>query len=462
MSRVFVLDTNRHPLMPCSPRRARLLLRRGKASVFRLYPFTIILKPKVPIRTQLTIDFEPSPMPKIESYLRLKIDPGSKTTGLAIVNDDTGEVVFAAELQHRGQRIKTALADRHMNRRNRRWRKTRYRQRRFLNRRRQSGWLAPSLQSRVENVLTWVRRLQKVCPIVALSQELVRFDMQLMETPDITGEEYQRGTLYGTEIKEYLLEKWHRQCAYCKRTNVPLEIEHIRPKSRGGSNRIHNLTLACHQCNKKKGNQTASEFGHPRLEAQAKEPLSLKDAAAVNSTRWALYSSLDAFGLPVEVGTGGLTKWNRTQRDLPKTHWLDAACIGASTPKVLNVIGVTTLVIKAMGHGTRQICQTDAFGFPRAYRARRKYYFGMKTGDIVKAIIPKGKHVGTWIGRVVVKASGWFKLFIDQKRTSVNYKYCTRIWAADGYDYAVRSQHPQWLGQIVTEALSRPNGREKT
>lgn len=432
MSRVFVLDVNKHHLMPCTPRRARLLLSRGKAAAFRRYPFTIILKPAAPIGSQLKLIFKEPTEPMIESTLRLKIDPGSKTTGLAIVNDVTGEVVWAADLTHRGQRIKATLDDRRSLRRNRRQRKTRYRKMRF-NRSKPKGWLAPSLQSRVENVMTWVRRLQRICPIVALSQELVHFDMQLMENPDISGEEYQRGTLYGTELKEYLLEKWKHQCAYCAKRDVPLEIEHMTPKSRGGSNRLFNLTLACQHCNQKKDRQTAAEFGHPELESQAKKPLMLKDAAAVNSTRWALYRRLESIGLLLEVGTGGRTKWNRTQRELPKTHWLDAACVGASTPDKLITDDVKPLMIKAMGHGTRKMQQTDAYGFPSAKpRERKKRHFGFQTGDVVKAIVPTGKYAGTHIGRITIRFRPSFTL----NGFYVHPKYLTVIQRSDGYQYA--------------------------
>lgn len=145
MQKVFVLDTNRQPLSPCHAARARQLLRQGKAAVYRRYPFTIILKREVP---------EPDPPP-----LRLKIDPGSKITGLAIVNDNTGEVVWAAELQHRGGQIKASLDSRRALRRSRRSRKTRYRKPRFANRSRPEGWLPPSLMSRVYNIETWVVRL---------------------------------------------------------------------------------------------------------------------------------------------------------------------------------------------------------------------------------------------------------------------------------------------------------------
>ena len=163
MSKVFVLDTNKQPLALVHPGRARKLLSSGKAAVFRMYPFTIILKRAVQARAT--------------PPLRLKIDPGSKTTGMAIVNDATGEVVFAAELTHRGHAIKESLDTRRALRRSRRQRHTRYRKPRFDNRRRPQGWLPPSLESRLANTLTWTRRLIRLCPISAISQELVKFDL---------------------------------------------------------------------------------------------------------------------------------------------------------------------------------------------------------------------------------------------------------------------------------------------
>src|SRR5215470_14385953 len=143
----FVLDRNRQPLPPVHAGWARILLRCGKAAVLRRYPFTIILK-------------EALPAPQAQG-LQLKIDPGSKTTGLAIVNNLSGEVIWAAELTHRGAAIKKALDGRRRVRRSRRSRKTRYRKRRFSNRARPKHWLPPSLESRVANILTWVRRLMR-------------------------------------------------------------------------------------------------------------------------------------------------------------------------------------------------------------------------------------------------------------------------------------------------------------
>jgi 5-methylcytosine-specific restriction endonuclease McrA len=414
MSKVFVVDAHKRPLNPVHPGRARLLLSQGKAAVFRHYPFTILLKEEVQ-------------KPEIKP-LRLKIDPGSKTTGLALVTDATGEVVWAAELTHRGTAIKACLDARRALRRGRRARKTRHRAERFLNRQRPAGWLPPSLESRVANVTTWVARLRRLCPIAALSMELARFDTHLMQNPDIHGAQYQEGELAGYEVREYLLEKWGRTCAYCGATGVPLQVEHIVPRSRGGSDRVSNLCVACETCNQAKSNCTAAEFGHPEVQARAKAPL--KDAAAVNVTRWALFRRLGGLGLPLETGTGGRTKFNRTQQGLPKTHWLDAACVGASTP-LLRVDASSPLLIAARGHGRRQICRTDRYGFPVRHLSRRKSYLGLRTGDLVRARVPTGKYAGGHVGCVTIRQRPSFRL----NSHDLHPRYLTRLQKADGYVY---------------------------
>jgi 5-methylcytosine-specific restriction endonuclease McrA len=421
MSYVFVLDAAKRPLNPVHPARARILLRQQQAAVLRRYPFTLILKAALPAA-------EPAP-------LRLKLDPGSRTTGIAVVNDATGQVVFAAELQHRGGVIKRALDARRAVRRHRRTRKLRHRSARFLNRRRKAGWLPPSLVSRVANVATWVSRLRRLAPIRALSLELVRFDIQQMQNAEIRGVEYQYGELAGYEVRAYLLQKWGRQCAYCGVTDVPLEVEHIVPCSRGGSNRVSNLTLACRACNDRKGTQTAAEFGYPHVQAQARQPL--RDAAAVNTTRWAIYRHLETTGLPVETGSGGLTQYNRLRRALPKCHWLDAACVGASTPPVLRLAGVQPLSIIAWGWGNRQMCGVNKHGFPIRHRTRHKQHAGFQTGDLVQARMVRGAHRGMHIGRIAVRAQGNFRVSSITSTTTVYAQphYCRLLMHADGYSY---------------------------
>ncbi len=422
---VFVLDTNTQPLSPCHPARGRELLRKGKASIYRHYPFTIILNEAKP---------DPQPAP-----IQLKIDPGSKTTGMALVQAPKRfpKVIWAAELEHRGQIIKTTLEKRKAIRRGRRARNTRYRKPSFqannqATTSRPEGWLAPSLKSRVGNLQTWFVKLYKFAPIKSISIELVRFDTQLMQDAEISGIEYQQGELQGYEVREYLLEKWQRKCAYCEAKDVPLEIEHITPKSKGGSNRVSNLTLACHECNQKKGNQTAAEFGYLEIQVKAKQPL--KDAAAVNVTRWAVWRIFDATGLPVEVGTGGRTKFNRVSQHYPKAHWIDATCVGVSGKPVLLCVDHQPLLIKATGRGSRQLVNSDKYGFPRGKAKAAKCVQGFQTGDMVIAIVPKGKYAGVHKGKVNVRSNGNFKI----NGIDINRRHCRVVQRVDGYNYQYR------------------------
>ena len=433
---VFVLDKRKQPLMPCSEKRARILLERGRARVHRMVPFTIRLVD----RLQADSVLQP---------LRLKLDPGSKTTGLALVREketvdvSTGEIVHAItilmllELKHRGHAIRDALTSRGAFRRRRRG-NLRYRPARFDNRTKPEGWLAPSLQHRVDTVLAWVNRLMRLAPITALSQELVRFDMQKIQNPEISGVGYQQGTLLGYEVREYLLEKWGRECVYCGAEHTPLEIDHIHPRSKGGSDRVSNLTIACHDCNQAKGNMPLEQFLTKSPErvrkilARAKTPL--RDAAAVNSTRWALFQRLKATNLLVEAASGGRTKWNRHRLQVPKEHCLDAACVGRVD--VIERWNQSVLSIKATGRGSYQRTRLTKHGFPRGYLTRSKSAFGFQTGDMVKTVVTKGKKAGAYLGRVAIRASGSFNI---QSSTGlvqgIHHRFCSLIQRADGYRY---------------------------
>jgi 5-methylcytosine-specific restriction endonuclease McrA len=293
----------------------------------------------------------------------------------------------------------------------------------------------------VENILTWVTRIRRIAHVTALSQELVRFDLHKLEDPEISGVQYQQGTLFGYELREYLLEKWNRTCAYCGATGVLLQVEHIQSRARGGSDRVSNLCLACEPCNLAKGAQDVRAFlthDPVRLErilAQAKVPL--KAATAVNATRWALYARLQATGLPVEVGSGGRTKYNRSRLALPKTHWLDAAVVGASTPERLYTAEVVPLLITATGRGHRRLCNVNALGFPVSHRHRHKRYFGFQTGDLVRSVVPERLACrGTHVGRVAVRARGEFTITTKQgKITDVPQRFCRLIGRSNGYSY---------------------------
>jgi 5-methylcytosine-specific restriction endonuclease McrA len=418
MQRVFVLGSDRKPLDPCHPARARKLLGQGRAAVFRRYPFTIIMKDRTAAGS-------------VTHPHRVKVDPGSKVTGLAVVQAETHRLVWAAELEHRGQQITQRMTARRQLRQGRRHRKCRYRPPRFLNRAssRRKGRLPPSLQSRVENTCTWVARLRRYAPVADLSLELAKFDTQRMQDPEIAGVQYQQGELYGYEVRQYLLAKFDHACVYCGARDVPLEIEHVVPRSRGGSDRVSNLVIACRPCNLTKGNQTAAEFGHPRVQALARK--SVKDAAAVNSTRWALFRRLQETGLPLEIGTGGRTKYNRTRLGLPKSHWADAACVGPSGEGVRVPGRLVPLRVRARGHGRRQRCRTDRYGFPVRHAPRAKKHLGWQTGDLARAVIPRGKYAGVQVGRVAIRHRPCFRL----NGIDVHPKYLECLQRSDGYEY---------------------------
>lgn len=424
---VFVLDKTGKPLMPCSEKRARLILSRGRARIHRRMPFVIRLVD----RCQSECDLQP---------VAIKIDPGSKFTGMALVRQDDNHIAVLSliELTHRGAAIKKALQQRASFRRRRRSANLRHRAPRFDNRARREGWLPTSLQHRVDVTMSWVNRLRRWTPVESLVVERVKFDMQLMQNPEISGVEYQQGEQAGYEVREYLLEKWDRKCAYCAIENVPLEVEHIVARSNGGSDRVSNLTLACRGCNQKKGQQSIERFLRHKPEllrrilAKAKAPL--RDAAAVNATRNVLFKTLLKTGLPVETGTGAQTKFNRKQLGIPKTHSLDAACVG-------NILAIQdwhrpTLTIKATGRGEYQRTRLTADGFPRGYLTRQKRHFGFQTGDQVKAVVTNGKKSGIHQGRVAVRVSGRFNIQTPASVIQgIGYKHCTLIQRADGYGY---------------------------
>ena len=453
---VFVLDRSGTPLMPCSEKRAKLLLARRRARVHRLAPFAIRLVD----RHAASSTFQ---------HLQIKLDPGSKTTGVALVriNDQvsaaSGEVQREAavlnlfELLHRGRQISEALTQRAAFRRRRRSANLRYRAPRFDNRRKTEGRLAPSLQHRIDTTCAWVARLRRLAPVTGITQELVRFDMQQMDNPDISGVEYQQGTLAGYETREYLLEKFGRTCCYCGKQDVPLNIDHIHPKAKGGSNRVSNLALACIPCNTRKGVRSIEEFlvADPKrlakVLAQVKRPL--KDAAAVNATRWALLNALKTTGLPVSTGSGGLTKFNRHILGIPKTHALDAACVGHVD--AISGWRKPTLSIKCAGRGSYQRTRLDRFGFPRGYLMRQKSVKGFRTGDLARADVPTGKKVGIHIGRVAIRASGSFNIQTGSAVVQgISYKHCRILQRGDGYGYAWLTKTREGNFPISSRTLS--------
>ncbi len=437
---VFVLDKYHQPLMPCSEKRARLLLSRRRARIHTVYPFVIRLIDRVVEETAL-------------QPIRCKIDPGSVTTGIALVRENGQEqtALNLTELKHRGSVISQSLRARAALRKRRRGH-LRYRPPRFDNRRRPESWLPPSLNHRVETLVNLVKGIQAVAPVTALTCETVRFDTQKLLDPEIQGVEYQRGTLLGCEIREYLLEKWGRKCVYCNAKNIPLQIDHVQPRSLGGSDRISNLTLACSSCNQKKGNLPLEIFAPHLKECIHKKP-TLRDAAAVNTTRQALWERLKHFPLPCESGTGGQTKYNRERLGICKTHALDAACAG--TVEQLYNWQIPIQQVACTGRGSYQRTRSDKFGFLRGILTRKKRIQGFQTGDQIVATVSKGKKQGSYQGRVAVRASGYFNIQTSQGIVQgISWKNCKLIQRANGYHYSNRVN--PWNFKNITEGAALP------
>jgi hypothetical protein len=181
----------------------------------------------------------------------------------------------------------------------------------------------------------------------------------------------------------------------------------------------------------------------------------LKDAAAVNTTRWVLFESLKQTGLPVLTSSGGRTKFNRQQNHVPKTHALDAACVGEMD--WVSNWQRPTLHIKCTGRGSYQRTRLDSFGFPRGYLMREKSVKGFATGDLVKATVTQGKKQGCYRGRVAIRATGSFNI---QTREGVvqgiSHRHCTLLQRGDGYGYQQQSNTDAKRGRAQHDALCLP------
>ncbi len=304
--KVYVQDKNGKALDPTTSTRARKLLSKGRAKVVQRELFTIkILDRK-----------------KENSYTKdvtLGIDAGYKEVGFSAINEDEELISGVLELR---KNISKKLEQKANYRKNRRHRNTRYRQPRFDNRKKSKpkGWLAPSIKHKMDSHIKLVNKLKEILPITKVIIEVAQFNQQKMQNPEVEGVEYQQGKLQGYNVRNYLLKKFNRKCVYCGKKDVPLEVEHIIPKSRGGSNRVDNLTISCHDCNQKKGSQTAKEFGYPSVEKQAKK--TLKSTAFMNIVRWKIVDKLDC-----DYTFGHITKKRRIEQDLEKTHNTDAFII---------------------------------------------------------------------------------------------------------------------------------------
>ena len=370
-----VLDQHGKPLMPTTRLgKVYRLLKTQKAYIVSYEPFTIQL------------DYEPDT--HIIQPMTLGVDSGAIHSGYSVANEQ--REYYSSEVIARDN-ISKNISDRSMYRRNRRSRKTRYRKPRFNNRKnKKKGWLPPSLEQKVAVQLNEIGHLHRHFPIETIIVEVAEFDIQKIKNPDISGKDYQQGTLQGYNIRNYLLEKHGRKCFYCDKEVSNFEVEHMLPKAKGGSNRIDNLTLSCHSCNQKKGTLTAEEFIKQTLPAEkvakklkqlSKEKRLFKYMAHMNATRWTLYDAINDKYPNVKMTYGYITKYNRIQAGLPKAHHIDAKCITgfAQVPSF-----DTTVVKMKMRRHNRQLHRaTFSKGHVRKAASLPTVMFGFRLYDIV-------------------------------------------------------------------------------
>ena len=420
---VFVLDSNNNSLSPTTNAKARRLLSSHKAFVFRLFPFVIKLKQSFNSTKSFSI----------------KIDPGSSISGISIVDQD--KALFFFELIHRGKEIKKALFQRRNIRRSRRNRKTRYRKCRFLNRKRKTNWLAPSVKSRADNILNFVKKYSKYIKIDRIIIERVSFNTSQLSSDDkLFGLDYQLGNLKDIKLRKFIFQKYNNCCVYCngESKDSKLEVEHLVSKANGGTNSTHNLVLSCRTCNELKSTLSLKDFGKLMKKDFTKlEPKKLpKEAAIVQSARNYVINSLKE-NYVVETGEGWETKINREENGLPKEHYYDALSVGED--KSYRIVTDKVLIIKAVGRGTRQMCRVDKYGFPRTRAKENRVVKGFMTGDIVRAVVNKGIKKGKYLGKVAIRSNGYFNITTSNGIIQgIGYKDCKVIQKSDGYSYNIK------------------------
>ena len=429
LTRVLVLGSTRQPLMPCHPARARELLKSGKAAIFRRYPFTIILKNRADGDKQ---------------SLQLKISPGTQTTGLAIVGAFMRgwTVVWAAELKHRGNKIHEAMLARKNLRMSRRGRKTRYRKKRLDNRRRSPGWLPPSLLHRVETTMTWVKRLCRWSPITGLSTVIHWFEPEFLKTLRLPICEYPSDERFQHDLREYIGIKGGLTCKHCG-----MDVNSMPGDLQRSIINEPSILLDKPPCCRADKADKKEPLHHEHESTAAGEDIEgeLADegnglgtpSVVVYTVRRSLFRHLQDTGLPVESGTDTQTSFNRNKMGLARSQWANAVCVGETGDQEKFPKFITPLIIKSTGHGNRQMCCTNKYGFPIRHRSGTSVHFGFRTGDIVRADVPKGKKSGIHIGRLLARANGYcdIKTTVDRV-TGISFKYCHILHKMDGYSYS--------------------------
>lgn len=366
---VYVRNKDGHPLMPCTPAKARKLLRAGKASVVKRSPFTI----------QLTWLCEGH-----VQEVRVGIDKGCYTTGICCVGN--GQVLFSAEIHHRRD-VKEKMDDRRERRKSRRGRKW-YRPARFDNRAssKRNGRLPPSVKTNVEEVIRTVRRIP--LPISVLVIEDVQVDIARLNNPLLRGSQYQDPTRLDENLRIACLMRDGYACQQCGKKSTRLEAHHLIFREHGGKDTLANLLTLCDACHHKlhEGKITLKVTGvSGRFDQMAQRTMQGKSY---------LYATLGASTALLTLFGYQTATW-RKARGLPKTHIIDALCLATyHTGERVTKLESNVYAIRFRPRQTRK--QFHSLAQKGKERVRYQHYEeleGFRKGDIVRV---KGK----WIKQI--------------------------------------------------------------
>lgn len=301
---VFIINKHGEILMPCKPQKARLLLQQKKAKIKSYRPFTI----------QLLYGSS-----GYKQKVRVGVDLGAKNIGIAAASQN--KVLFKGEIELR-QNVKKLLDTRRSYRRSRHYRKTRYRKPRFQNRKKNEGWLPPSIKNRLDNTFNWIDKFLSLLPNPALTIEVGKFDIQKMINPDIQGEEYQQGPTLGYyDVRYYVFARDNYTCQVCKKKSKALHAHHIVYRSKGGTDRAYNLITVCTDCHTPENHKEGGIFWLWMQEG--KEFPIYKEPTFMNIIRRRVFLQYPE----ANITYGSTTTLRRKELGLEKTHANDAVAI---------------------------------------------------------------------------------------------------------------------------------------
>jgi len=386
--RVFVRNMQGKPLMPCSNRKARLLLKEGKAKIYQYNPFTI----------QLCYASR-----EYVQECHIGIDTGTKHIGMAVTSED--KVLFKGEIELR-QDVKSNLDTRRSYRRDRRNRKTRYRKARFLNRKKKESWLPPSIENRINHTFKWINKLVALLPNHKLHIEVGKFDVAKMINPDVQGVDYQHGQTYGFyNVRYFVFARDNYTCQCCKKSkNKILQTHHIIYRSNGGSNRADNLITVCTDCHTYENHQKGGILY--QWQENHKKTKQYKEPPFMNVLRKRIFTQY-----PNAIITyGSETTPKRKELGLEKTHYNDAIVISGITKIKENPN--EWLIIKQFRKKKRSLHEATARkGRKEPNRLQKRnakntpYYKGFYLNDKVRVFNQVGHITGFTSGGAYIKNS---------------------------------------------------------